>query len=209
MSLRSLVILGIFVSFGFWSLRPDVVVVDPTAFDSLLLTQVVDQSVQGEPVQLDIQDAPVLDWSGIELRPRALFGMESRVLGTRRYRFGQETDVSNIDVAFGWGRMADPEIVSQLSISQSGRFYFWRARELPIPAAEIVRSSANMHMIAANDGVRRELKRLKEGDQVRLHGVLVDVHWRNGGYWRTSLTREDSGAGACEIVWVHHLERLP
>ena len=209
MSLRNLIVLGIVVSVGFWSLRPDVVVVDPSAFDSLLLTQVVDQSVQGEPVQLDIQDAPALDWSGIELRPRALFGMESRVLGTRRYRFGKETDVSNIDVAFGWGRMADPEIVSQLSISQSGRFYFWRAKELPIPAAEIVRSSANMHMIAANDGVRRELKRLKEGDQVRLHGVLVDVHWPNGGYWRTSLTREDSGAGACEIVWVHHLERLP
>ena len=209
MSLRNLIVLGIVVSVGFWSLRPDVVVVDPSAFDSLLLTQVVDQSVQGEPVQLDIQDAPALDWGGIDLRPRALFGMESRVLGTRRYRFGKETDVSNIDVAFGWGRMADPEIVSQLSISQSGRFYFWRAKELPIPAAEIVRSSANMHMIAANDGVRRELKRLKEGDQVRLHGVLVDVHWPNGGYWRTSLTREDSGAGACEIVWVHHLERLP
>lgn len=209
MNLRSLIVLGIVVSFGFWSLRPDVVVVDPTAFDTLLLTQLLDQSVQEEPVQLDIQEAPALDWSGIELRPRALFGMESKVLGTRRYRFGQETDVSNIDVAFGWGRMADPEIVSQLSISQSGRFYFWRAKELPIPAAEIVRSSANMHMIAANDGVRRELKRLKEGDQVRLHGVLVDVHWPNGGYWRTSLTREDSGAGACEIVWVHHLERLP
>jgi len=209
LSLRSLIVLGIVISFGFWSLRPDVVVVDPTTFDSLLLTQLLDQSVQGEPVQLDIQDAPVLDWSGIELRPRALFGLESRVLGTRRYRFGQETDVSNIDVAFGWGRMADPEIVSQLAISQSGRFYFWRARELPIPAAEIVQSSANMHMIAANDNVRRELKRLKEGDQVRLHGVLVDVHWPNGGYWKTSLTREDSGAGACEIVWVHHLERLP
>lgn len=209
MNLRSLIVLGIVVSFGFWSLRPDVVVVDPTAFDTLLLTQLLDQSVQEEPVQLDIQEAPALDWSGIELRPRALFGMESKVLGTRRYRFGQETDVSNIDVAFGWGRMADPEIVSQLSISQSGRFYFWRAKELPIPAAEIVRSSANMHMIAANDGVRRKLKRLKEGDQVRLHGVLVDVHWPNGGYWRTSLTREDSGAGACEIVWVHHLERLP
>jgi hypothetical protein len=209
LSLRSLIVLGIVISVGFWSLRPDVVVVDPATFNSLLLTQLSDQSVQGEPVQLDIQDAPVLDWSGIELRPRALFGLESRVLGTRRYRFGQETDVSNIDVAFGWGRMADPEIVSQLAISQSGRFYFWRARELPIPAAEIVHSSANMHMIAANDNVRRELKRLKEGDQVRLHGVLVDVHWPNGGYWKTSLTREDSGAGACEIVWVHHLERLP
>jgi len=208
LSLRNLVLLSILVLFGVWWFRPDVVVVDPAAFDVQLLTQLPDWSPWEEPVQLEIHDVPALDWNGIELRPRALFGLESTVLGTRRYRFGRETDVSNLDVALGWGRMADPEIVSQLSISQSGRFYFWRARELPIPAAEIVRSSANMHMIAANDSVRRELRRVREGDQVRLHGLLVDVHWPNGGYWKTSLIREDSGAGACEIVWVHRLERL-
>lgn len=208
MSPRKLVLLGTLVLLGVWWVRPDVVVVDPAAFDAQLLTLLADWPAREEPVQLAIEDVPALEWNGIDLQPRALFGLESTVLGTRRYRFGRETDVSNLDVALGWGRMADPAIISQIAISQSGRFYFWRARELPIPAAEIVRSSANMHMIAANDSVRRELRRLKEGDQVRLHGVLVDVHWPNGGYWKTSLTREDSGAGACEIVWVHRLQRL-
>jgi hypothetical protein len=205
---RNLVLLGVLVLLGFGWLRPDVVVVDPLTFDAQLLSQLPEWPAREEPVQLAIHDVTELDWNGIGLRPRALFSLESTVLGTRRYRFGRETDVSTLDVAFGWARMADPEIISQISISQSGRFYFWRAKELPIPSAEIVRSSANMHMIAANASVRRELLRLREGDQVRLHGILVDVHWPDGGYWRTSLTREDSGAGACEIVWVHRLQRL-
>ncbi len=209
MSPRNLFLLGLLVLVTFWWLRTDVIVVDPDAFDPELLAQLPERPLEAEPVQIELTDVPALDWNGVQLQPRALFALESRVLGTRNYRFGRETDVSTLDVALGWGRMADPEIVSQFSISQSGRFYFWRAKELPIPAAEVVRSSANMHMIAANETVRRELRRLDAGDQVRLHGVLLDIQWPDGGYWKTSLTREDSGAGACEIVWVHRLERLP
>jgi hypothetical protein len=209
LSPRNLFLLGLLVLVTFWWFRADVTVVNPTEFDPELLAQLPERPLEAEPVQLELTDVPALDWNGIELQPRALFGLESRVLGTRKYRFGRETDVSTVDVALGWGRMADPEIVSQFSISQSGRFYFWRAKELPIPAAEVVRSSANMHMIAANDTVRRELRRLDAGDRVWLHGVLLDIQWPDGGYWRTSLTRDDSGAGACEIVWVHRLERLP
>jgi hypothetical protein len=209
LSPRNLFLLGLLVLVTFWWFQADVIVVDPDAFDAEVLTQLPERPASDEPVQIELAGVPSLHWNAIELQPRALFSLESRVLGTRKYRLGRETDLSTLDVALGWGRMADPEIVSQFSISQSGRFYFWRAKELPIPAAEVVRSSANMHMIAANETVRRELRRLDAGDQVRLHGVLLDIQWPDGGYWKTSLTREDSGAGACEIVWVHRLERLP
>jgi hypothetical protein len=209
LSLRNLLLLGLLILVTLWWFRADVIVVSPDAFESELLAQLPDRPLEDEPVQIELTDVPALHWNGIQLQPRALLGLESRVLGTRNYRFGRETEVSTLDVALGWGRMADPEIVSRFSISQSGRFYFWRAKELPIPAAEVVRSSANMHMIAANEAVRRELGRLDAGDRVRLHGVLLDLQWSDGGYWKTSLTREDTGAGACEIVWVHSLERLP
>ena len=209
MNLRNLLIVAALVLFGFWWSQPGVVVVENGAFDTALLSRLLEEPSVKEPVQLDLQETEPVDWNGITLKPRALFGLESRVLGTKPYRLGREADVSNLDLALGWGRMADPEILSHFSISQSGRFYFWRARELPIPAGEVIRSSANMHMIAANPEVRAELRRVRPGDHVRLHGVLADVHWPDGRYWKTSMTREDSGAGACEIVWVHRLERLP
>jgi hypothetical protein len=208
-SLRSLLLIAALVLFGFWWSHPGVVVVESEAFDTTMLARLSEDPPPDAPLQLDLSGAESLEWQGITLRPRALFGLESRVLGRQPYRFGHEADVSNLDLALGWGRMADPVILSDFSISQSGRFYFWRARELPIPATEVIRSSANMHMIAANESVRAELRRLRPGDHVRLQGVLVDVHWSDGRSWKTSLTRDDSGAGACEIVWVHRLERLP
>jgi hypothetical protein len=37
-------------------------------------------------------------------------------------------------------------------------------------------------------------------------GYLVEVRGRDGFRWRSSLTREDTGNGACELVWVEKLD---
>jgi hypothetical protein len=209
LSLRSVLLVAALLLFGIWWSQPGMVVVDSDVFDTAMLSRLPEAPPAAQPVQLDLPGSQPLEWNGIALQPRALFALESRVLGRRPYRLGREAELSNLDLALGWGSMADPDILSHFSISQSGRFFFWRAREMPIPSAEVVRSAANMHMIAANGEVRAELRRLRPGDHLRLHGVLVDVHWSDGRHWKTSLTRDDSGAGACEIVWVHRLERLP
>ncbi|MCC5845262.1 MAG: hypothetical protein JJU05_13520 [Verrucomicrobia bacterium] len=49
---------------------------------------------------------------------------------------------------------------------------------------------------------------LEKGQRVRLGGYLVNVLHENGTTWRTSTTRDDTGAGACEIVLVTRLEIL-
>ena len=53
--------------------------------------------------------------------------------------------------------------------------------------------------------VERSLKKLREGDIVLLQGYLVDVDHESGWRWRTSMSRTDTGAGACEIVYVEHV----
>ena len=37
-------------------------------------------------------------------------------------------------------------------------------------------------------------------------GFLVDVRGPGGFAWNTSMTRNDTGDGACEIVWVETME---
>ena len=46
------------------------------------------------------------------------------------------------------------------------------------------------------------------GEVVRLGRRLVDVAGPDGGGARTSLRRDDTGAGACEIILVDSLETL-
>ena len=93
-------------------------------------------------------------------------------------------------------------------MSQNHRWYFWRAAKLPIPAREIEQHSANVHVIAASAEAAKALARVKVSDRVRLAGKLVEVRADDGWHWRSSLSRTDTGASACELLWLERLELL-
>lgn len=137
------------------------------------------------------------------LVPLAGFSVDARVLSREDYHLGREAQLSPTDLALGWGRMRDDAVLARLAISQSSRWYAYRWRgDPPLPPAEIVRSSANMHMIPANENVARALHRVHRDEGVRIDGWLVEADAPDGWRWRSSLTREDSGDGACEVVYV-------
>ena len=102
--------------------------------------------------------------------------------------------------------MSDSVVLKQISISQGGRFYSWRAMSYPVPRSIIETHSANMHMIPAKDDIERRLKSVRAGHLVHIKGYLVEVTSKDGFRWKSSLTRSDTGAGACELIWVELLE---
>lgn len=163
--------------------------------------------VHAAPVEEALATTPPdLAKPGYQITPLESFSLEARVLGRERYRFDRAADLSPVDLALGWGPMSDQAVLERIDISQSGRFYFWRVDRLPIPRREIETNSANMHMIPATGDVERQLLNLRPGQLVTLQGYLVEVHATDGWQWRSSLTREDTGAGACELVWVEKLD---
>lgn len=136
-------------------------------------------------------------------QPLAGFSVAARVLSRREYGNDREADFAPLDLALGWGRMREDGVLSQLDISQGGRWYRYRwSAQPPLPPDEIARSSANMHMIPASPSVAAALADVEEGDAVRIDGWLVQVNAADGWRWRSSLTREDTGGGACEVVYV-------
>lgn len=163
--------------------------------------------VAEEPVQANTE-AAAFQFKGYALQPLQNFALAARVLASERYHTGREADLSPLDLALGWGPMSDGTVLEKISISQSGRFYHWRVQELPIPRRDIERSSANMHMIPADDVIAGKLKALKPGQTVRLEGWLVEARAPDGWRWRSSLTRDDTGNGACELVFVRDVAPL-
>jgi hypothetical protein len=167
----------------------------PTGFDSGV-------SIEAPPLQGNFSPRPMVVAEDYVFTLMADFQLEARVLGRRNYRRDAGAVLSPIDLALGWGPMARDEVLAGIDISQRGRFYFWRTRDFPIPQAQIIANSANMHMIPASAEVFNELKRVKVDDTVRLRGYLVNIDRNDGWHWRTSMTRTDTGAGACEVVLV-------
>lgn len=139
------------------------------------------------------------------ITPLADFSIEARVLAKETYTFDRGASLSPIDLALGWGPMSDSGVLSQIRISQSNRFYYWHVDQFPIPREAIETHSANMHMIPADDAIEAQLKELHVGQIVKIEGYLVQANAKDGFYWRSSLTRQDTGAGACELVFVKKL----
>ncbi|MGA9852582.1 MAG: hypothetical protein WBR15_06590 [Gammaproteobacteria bacterium] len=154
-------------------------------------------NLSGPQALLHIKDAT--------LEPLAKFALTARVLSREDYHFDDGSFLSPTDLALGWGRMSDSAVLRHINIQQGVRFYTWSVRNYPIPPREIETSSANMHMIPADAEVTRELKRVRVGDLITLDGLLVEADRPGGWRWRSSLTRDDTGPGACELVYVEDL----
>jgi hypothetical protein len=160
------------------------------------------QVAPGLPVQRDLAAASPITHNGYTLTPLAEFEIEARVLASERYRIGREAELSPVDLALGWGPMSDSSVLEHVDIRQSGRFYYWRVEQFPIPRREIETHSANMHMIPADEQVADVLLDVRPGQVVDIEGYLVRADASDGWRWISSLTRNDTGNGACELIWV-------
>ena len=158
------------------------------------------------PEQVDIDHGAQLQHGDVTLTTRAHFDITARVLSRMAYSWGADAELIPEDLALGWGRMSDSDVLAKIDISQSDRFYYWHVKEFPIPRREIETSSANMHMIPADAGVKRELEQVRQGQIIHIVGFLVDASRANGWHWNTSMTRDDTGMGACELVYVESLD---
>lgn len=140
--------------------------------------------------------------------PLAGFSVQARVLSRENYSLGAEAVYSPTDLALGWGPMATPGLAKQLHVTQGGRWYRyeWGREGPPIAAAQIASHSANMHMVPSDASVARALARIDPGDVVRVNGWLIRIDGDNGWHWQSSLSRDDTGAGACELVYVCSIE---
>jgi len=161
------------------------------------------------PAQVDLDDGAQLQQGDTTLRTRAHFDITARVLSRKAYSGGADGNLVPLDLALGWGRMSDSAVLAHIDISQSGRFYYWHVKEFPIPQREIETSSANMHMIPASADVKRQLEQVRTGQVIRLDGFLVDASRPGGWHWNTSMTRNDTGAGACELIYVESVDVVP
>ena len=158
-----------------------------------------------DPLQSELAEPQTLTKGEFQVVGQARFSAEVRVLSRERYHLGALADVAPLDIAVGWGPMSDSAVLADIDITQSGRFYFWHYdNEPPIPRAAIESHSANWHLVPANSGIWNKLSGLRVGDVVKLDGMLVNLQNPELGTIATSLRRDDTGAGACEIIYVQY-----
>ena len=175
----------------------------------------------GEPVQTKASGGTqvTIDDFTVNISYLYAYDIEALVISTRNYRGSNVGDqLSPKDLALAWGKVAEYNDRIDFHWKQSGRWYRWSTDTydelVPVGGVDGVSfHSCNNHIIPADDTVRASVKKIKTGDHIRLIGYLVNVDGSKPDgstfTWHTSTTREDTGGGACEVIYVTSVTWLP
>jgi hypothetical protein len=166
-----------------------------------------------QPVQQEASvPAEVPLAGGARATLRASYTLTAHVMSVRDYDDAWH-EVLPRDFALAWGEAASARMQENLSIRQYNRWFFWRWEGEPgqVPAAGaagLAREMANVHIAPASAQVAAQLADVDPGDSVTLAGYLADIAHPQAGLRLTSLSRTDSGAGACELMLVERVTVL-
>jgi len=177
-------------------------------YPETVITYPVGITAPDQPKQINISETR--EWNLDEFRFKALaeYQIKARVLSRNNFSVGKESEISPLDLALGWGPMSDQSIIDKIGISQSNRWYRWRADVLPISSREISLNSANVHIIPKDKIIEDKFDEVYKGSLIEMKGYLVEVTTSDGWRWKSSLKRDDTGGGSCELFWVEDLEVL-
>ena len=138
----------------------------------------------------------------IKLELLAEYRITAAVKSRKNYQTDAASRISPTDLVLAWGTLNQPKIDQHIRYRQSGRWYYFQYdSDCPVSQSYIQQHSANVHIIPADRTTSAAVKRLRKNDTVSLEGYLVSALLDQGS-WTSSLTRQDSGSGSCEILYV-------
>ena len=115
-------------------------------------------------------------------------------------------DVDLKDIAVLWGGNLRRDDFRRVQFSSNAYVCYYR---YPHGVSFNDHEFANVHLLAGDARVQQQIRGLHVADQVRLRGLLVNYS-PVGSTWtrQTSTTRNDTGMGACEVLYVEEVAVL-
>lgn len=180
-----------------------------TTFSSIKMENLLKEPLQES---LEKEDPKEIIKENFILTPVKRYRIAARLLRKEKYSYSQGHEVLPVDFALGWNDMSNLKTIKEnkIEISQSNRFYFWRIPNFEkITRKQIETNSANVHIAPFNKEVEKELEDLNEKDFIYLEGYLINIMDKSNGYkMLSSLSREDTGSGACEVILVMNVKKI-
>lgn len=159
-----------------------------------------------DPIQTSIEEEKIITIDNYKLDVEANYIITGLVTNTHHYNgFTEEDRITPLDVSIVWGQNTKNEITKKVNYSSIGdrKVYTRYNINLGFDPNKL----SNNHLIPKNNKIKRQLKLISKGDYIRLEGFLVNIE-TNNGFMKTSTTRTDTGAGACEIIYVTKITYL-
>ncbi|HVO84281.1 MAG TPA: hypothetical protein VMU60_07645 [Syntrophobacteria bacterium] len=170
--------------------------------------------LSGEPRQTALSSPEVVpvkfDGKSYLVEKHHKYEISGEVLSVETYNVAFKSEFFDVDLGLIWGpRVA--ELKQRYTFNQGGRWLFWSSKG-PVSDDErnyVTTHISNNHLIPA-EGQGNLVKAVRwpgRGDKVRIAGYLVTIKNPSGRVAVASSTsRDDTGAGACEVIWVDEIQ---
>jgi hypothetical protein len=167
--------------------------------------------LSAEPRQQTTRKRPFsTDYQGItyQVEPKYDYDLYGMVVSYRHHD-GESTmhkrsndHLNTADICVVWGANLDSAVLRRLK--------FWNGiftcnvstKDSDAWSRFIPEQLSNNHLISADDHLRQAIEAIKVGDQIHVQGWLASYASAGGPTRGTSITRTDSGNGACETIFV-------
>lgn len=124
---------------------------------------------------------------------------------SRMHRLADD-HLNMLDVCVVWGTNADPGLLKKLDFWNGIFTCNVKTRSSAAWEAFDMTALSNNHLISDDPFVRQQVQKLRIGDQIRVEGVLASYGTVDGPVRGTSITRDDTGNGACETIYVSRFD---
>jgi hypothetical protein len=177
-----------------------------------------------QPVQKEISEVEEIEFEKDgylwQITPLYDYEISGLVVGRMNYQIfsiNRYTSLFPIDLGLIWGSNVSNKVYQdkRIKFKQDSRWCWVRWSG---DAVFNLNEFSNNHLFTREKDLSKEAKKIYRGDQITIKGKLVNIiatpiednsqSGQNSITWKSSTNRKDSGAGACEIIYVEDIKIL-
>jgi hypothetical protein len=173
--------------------------------------------LDGEPRQTQTRKRPFdIDYNGVAYRvePEFAYDITGMIVSyrhhddnSRMHRLAND-HINMLDVCVVWGKNARHPYLDKIDFWNGIFTCNVKTRDQAAWDLFDMNQLSNNHLISGDDFIRRQVRKIRIGDQVRVRGYLAGYSSPGVGKRGTSTTRTDTGDGACETIFVEQFRIL-
>ncbi|MFK8051354.1 MAG: hypothetical protein AB8F65_00160 [Woeseiaceae bacterium] len=175
-------------------------------------------SVHNEPMQkrLSGKQPFTVDWKDQDylIEPEYDYELTGLIVsfrhqdGSSRMHRLSNDKLNMLDLCVVWGDSANNPFLNKIKFWNGVFTCNFQTRDQAAWDAFDIYQISNNHLISATEEIRDSVQSIRIGDQIRVRGQLASYTSPGGSKRGTSTTREDTGNGACETIYVTEFDVL-
>lgn len=174
-------------------------------------------AIDSEPVQRRVAESPFdVTWKDLDYRIEPEYDYELTGLivsfrhqdGNSRMHRMTNDKLNMLDLCVIWGDTAKNPRLNAIDFWNGVFTCNVQTRDQAAWDAFDMDQLSNNHLLSADSEVRDAVRSIRIGDQIRVRGRLASYVSPGGARRGTSVTRTDTGNGACETIFVEQFEIL-